>query len=222
MRALVIGHDHVAGLGPLGAELADRGYELTWLTAVPEERFDDPDVAVALPASTGWDLVVTLGAPWPRARIAGWAADEVDFLARVAGEGAAVLGVCFGAQLLAEALGAEAVALPAPRIGWFPVTPRVPDLAPGPWFQWHADQLTAPPAAEVLAASVDGVEAFQAGRCVGVQFHPEMTPRLLERWLGLPGGPPRGLDVASLRGATREHAPAAARASRALLDRLQR
>jgi len=193
--ALVIGHDHVAGIEHLGEELAGRGYELTWWQAVPEQRFCDPDVAVAFPAAAGWDLVVTLGAPWPRDQIAGWAGREVEFLADVRAAGSAVVGICFGAQLLAESLGAPAVALPAPRIGWRSVTPRAPGVAAGPWFQWHADQLTAPVGAEVLAESVDGVEVFRVRRCVGVQFHPEMTPRLLERWLSLPGGPPRGLDL---------------------------
>ena len=74
----------------------------------------------------------------------------------------------------------------------------------------------------MLAESADGVEVFQDGRCLAVQFHPEMTPRLLERWLSLPGGPPPGLDLPSLRADTRQHAPDAARATGALLDRLLR
>lgn len=218
MRALVIGHDHVAGIEHLGDELAGRGFELSWWQVVPEHRFADPDVAVEFPDVTGWDLVVTLGAPWPRELIAGWAEREVAFLADLRSEGAAVLGICFGAQLLAESLGAPTVALPAPRIGWRPVASWSSAVAAGPWFQWHADQLTAPVGAEVLASSLDGVEAFRSGRCVGVQFHPEMTPRLLERWLSLPGGPPAGLDLDELRAQTIRHTPRAVRATRQLLD----
>lgn len=135
MRALVIGHDHVAGIEHVGDELIWRGYELTWWHLVPEARFTEPDIAVDFPAPADWDLVVTLGAPWPRDRIANWAGEEVEFLVAARAAGAAVLGICFGAQPLAEALGAETVALPQPRIGWRPVAPLVKEIAVRPWFQ---------------------------------------------------------------------------------------
>lgn len=139
--------------------------------------------------------MVTLGAPWPRAQIASWAHDEVTFLAQARRHGAAAVGVCFGAQVLAESLGSGTTSMTSGRIGWRSVRPHAPGISTGPWFQWHAEQLVAPPGAEVLAESADGVEAFRLGRCAGVQFHPEMTPALLERWLALPGGAPPALDV---------------------------
>ena len=162
----------------------------------------------------------TLGAPWPRARIATWSDDEVAFLRRARDAGVAVLGVCFGAQLLAEALGGGATALEEARVGWRTVQPRLPEVDPGPWFVWNADQLVAPSDAEILANGPDGVEAFRVGRCAGVQFHPDMSPALLDRWLALPGGVAADVDLAALRADTMRHAPAAATRVPALLDAL--
>lgn len=155
------------------------------------------------------DLVVTLGAPWPRERIRGWAATETAFLRRAHGGGVPVLAICFGAQLLAEALGGGTTALDRPRIGWGPVNPVGDDgIAPGPWFRWNVEQVVPPPSAEVLATSDDGCEAYRIGSSTGVQFHPEMSPRLLDAWLTL--GVPDGLDAAALRAATARHASRAA------------
>ncbi len=83
----MIGHDHVAGLGHL-----DLG-PVTWFPVVGQDRFDDPDVEVTFPDPAAWDLVVTLGAPWPRRSIAGWAAAETAFLDGARRAGSAVLGI---------------------------------------------------------------------------------------------------------------------------------
>lgn len=187
-RALVIGHDHVAGIGHLEAILREAGYILTWFTVVPAESFSTPAIPVVFPDASRWDLVVTLGAPWPVEEITTWTATEVDFLRSVHDHHIPVLGICFGAQLLAEALGGGSEPMLTRQIGWREVTPtggyRVPI---GPWFQWHTNRLVLPPEAEELAISNDGVEVFRVGSSIGVQFHPEMTPHLLEAWLELPG-----------------------------------
>ncbi|WP_224393085.1 gamma-glutamyl-gamma-aminobutyrate hydrolase family protein [Pseudonocardia sp. ICBG1293] len=216
MRAIVIGHDHVAGLGLLGPALERRDIRPEWTTVVPADRYDDPDVDLVLPDPAGADLVVTLGAPWPRERIEGWAAREVAFLRTAHDAGVPVLAICFGAQLLAEALGGGRTALPAARVGWHPVVPSDGRVPAGPWFCWNAEQLVAPPGAELLATSAAGHEAFAAGRSVGVQFHPEMTVPLLERWFTT--GVPAGLDARALRAATAAQDPRrlAARAERVL------
>jgi hypothetical protein len=57
------------------------------------------------------------------------------------------------------------------------------DVPTGPWFRWHADRISVPPAAEVLADSPDGPEVFRVGTSAGMQFHPEMSPALLDRRL---------------------------------------
>ncbi|WP_433801624.1 type 1 glutamine amidotransferase [Actinomycetospora sp. CA-084318] len=201
-RTLVVGHDAVAGLGCL-----DLG-AVTWFTALPDDDVTFPD-------PTPYDRVVVLGAPWPRSAMP-WIERERAFLTTAHDAGAHVLGICFGAQLVTEVLGGSVHALDRPRIGWFPVDPHDDRVAPGPWFSWHADQLDPPAGSEVLATDDDGVAAFRHGRWAGVQFHPEMTPALLERWFSLPGAVPDD----DLRVATARHAPAAAAAVPGLLDAL--
>jgi hypothetical protein len=53
----------------------------------------------------------------------------------------------------------------------------------GPWFQWHFDTFAAPPGANVIAESDAGPQAFVAGRSLGLQFHPEVTPRIMDDWV---------------------------------------
>lgn len=223
-RALVIGHDHVAGLGHLEAILYEAGYLLTWLTVVPAAKFSTPGIALTYPEASQWDLIVTLGAPWPAEQITTWTSTEVDFLRSAHDHRVPVLGICFGAQLLAEALGGGSEPMRARRLGWQHVTPSGPhQVPPGPWFQWHTHGLVLPPEAEELALSEDGVEVYRVGTSTGVQFHPEMTPRLLEAWLQLPGSVDAVGDhrqLAKLREDTALNEPASAAAVHRLMVEL--
>jgi GMP synthase-like glutamine amidotransferase len=61
--------------------------------------------------------------------------------------------------------------------------PGAPDeIEPGPWFQFHRDTFTVPPAARLLATSPVGPQAFSYGSALAVQFHPEVTPGIVARW----------------------------------------
>lgn len=186
-RALVVGHDHVAGLGHLGGGLERRGWVLDWFTVVPAERFSRPDVEARFPDPRRWDLIITLGAPWARHDIATWWPAEVGFLREALESDVPVLGICFGAQLLAEAMGGATVSLETAKVGWFEIEPAVDGVPAGPWFHWNGDQLVPPPGATVLARTSDGAAAFAVEGAVGLQFHPEMTEQLLRQWLTVPG-----------------------------------
>lgn len=216
MRALVISHDHIGDPGHLGAALVAAGWTLSRLTVVPEHRFARPDVTVTFPDLVGIDLVLTLGAPWPRADITSWTGTEVAFLAGAHRRGVPVLGVCAGAQFLAEALGGGVAPLGGTRRGWGTVRPRGAGVPDGPWFRWQSDRIVAPSGAEVLADGPDAtVEAFRVGSSVGVQFHPEMSPGLLDRWLAVT--PLGAAETGRLRAeALRHEADAAPRAARLL------
>ncbi|MEU6139668.1 type 1 glutamine amidotransferase [Streptomyces sp. NPDC047081] len=190
-RALVVRHDHASLSGPVGGRLAQLGYVLDELTVVPEERYATPAVRFVFPDPTAYDLVVLLGAPWSvydRASVGPWIDGELRMLRTAHASDVPVLGICFGAQALATALGGRVERAPRPEIGWTEIDTDAPDLVPeGPWFQWHFDRFTTPPGAAELARSAVGPQAFRAGRSLGVQFHPELTEETLRMWLDLGG-----------------------------------
>jgi GMP synthase-like glutamine amidotransferase len=98
--------------------------------------------------------------------------------------GVAVLGVCFGGQLLAVALGGTVSRSPSPELGWFDIDTDDTTLVPeGPWFQWHFDRWTVPPGATEISRNAKAPQAFTLGRSMGLQFHPELNAALLARWL---------------------------------------
>lgn len=95
-----------------------------------------------------------------------------------------VLGVCFGAQLMARVLGGKAFRAPESEIGWIRVRTHDPELvSEGPWFQWHFDTFSTPPGARLIAENEAGPQAFVSGRHLCVQFHPEVTPEIMDTWV---------------------------------------
>ena len=108
-----------------------------------------------------------------------------------------VLGICLGAQLIAKALGSPVSANPQKEIGWYAVS-VTEQGAEDPLFshfegtekifQWHGDTFAIPEGAVHLASSPTCAnQAFRYGeRIYGLQFHLEVDPPLVERWLSIP------------------------------------
>ena len=188
MRVLFVQQDHMSPTGPVGEAFADHGFDVQEFMVVPEEHFHEPSVAAAFPDPLAFDAIVPMGAAWSvydHDRIGTWIGDELDFLRRAHGAAVPVLGICFGGQALATALGGMVVRAERPEIGWTTVETSLPDLIePGPWFQWHADRWVLPDGVRALARTEAAEQAFTAGRSMGVQFHPELTPQMLDGWLG--------------------------------------
>ncbi|MEK0097848.1 type 1 glutamine amidotransferase [Streptomyces sp. A475] len=225
MRALIIGHDHASLPGLIGERLAERGFELDTINVVPPERYHAPGVHFDFPSPHGYDLVVPLGSPWSvddHAAIGSWVGGELALLREAHDLDVPVLGICFGAQALATALGGAVERAPYPEIGWMTVESDAPELVPaGPWFQTHYDRFVVPPGAEELARSAAGPQAFRTGRSLGVQFHPEITEATLRIWLDLGLSDQArglGLDPDELMDRTRELREEARRRAHALVD----
>ena len=187
MRVLFIQQDHVSSFGYVGDAFASRGFDVETFGVVPAEHFADPDIAVEFPDPLGFDAVVPLGAPWSvydTATIGKWIADELGFLRAAHDNGVPVLGICFGGQALAAALGGAVELSAKPELGWTTIESDDPDLVgPGPWFQFHQDRWQLPPGARELAKTGVASQAFVLGRSLGLQFHPELTPSILQAWL---------------------------------------
>jgi GMP synthase (glutamine-hydrolysing) len=117
---------------------------------------------------------------------------EGRFLKRALNRGKHILGICFGAQLLARLLGAAVTKNPVKEIGAYPVrltnAGRNDPLFKGfpqtfPVFQWHSDTFAIPAEGCRLAVDRDCPnQAFRRGRTVGLQFHLEIAPAEAKRW----------------------------------------
>lgn len=187
MRVLFIQHDHVSPVSHIGDQFARRGFQVDEMLVVPEHRFHDPGVEVSFPEPGEYDVIVPMGAPWSvydEATIGAWVLEELTFLRRAHQAGTPILGICFGGQSLAAALGGSVVRAAVSEVGWYDVRSEEPGLVDaGPWFEWHHDQWVAPEGARVIAASDAAEQAFVLGRSLAVQFHPEITPASLAGWL---------------------------------------
>ena len=115
-----------------------------------------------------------------------WVARELKWIARADRAGLPLLGICFGAQALALALGGSVKPLDVPEFSWIEVGEH-PEFASGPWLALHEDTITIPDAAAELARNDSGCQAFTIRAHLGVQFHPEVTPAILAAWIAANG-----------------------------------
>jgi GMP synthase-like glutamine amidotransferase len=135
--------------------------------------------------------------------------------------GVPLLGVCLGGQQLARALGGETAKLEPAEIGWYPIHLSA-EAQDDPLFggeprelvayQSHRHRFGLPPGAVPLASSDLCLQAFRHGdRTWALQFHPEVTMEILERWFQLyvddVDAHRIGFDTPSVRAACHGHLP---------------
>src|SRR4051794_16664880 len=112
-----------------------------------------------------------------------WVDDEVTLLRGAVAADVPVLGLCFGGQALAAALGAPVCRAALGEVGWAEVdTDDAALVPPGPWLWFHWDVFAVPPGATEVARSPAGPAAFVLGPHLGVQFHPETSPDVAHVW----------------------------------------
>jgi GMP synthase (glutamine-hydrolysing) len=162
-----------------------------------------------------------------------WLAKEKALLAELLEQEVPLLGVCLGAQLLAEAAGAPARRAGEPEIGWSTVDatpaartdPLLAPLASGfDALEWHSYEAPLPPGAVALAHSPVCLQAYRIGDTAwGIQFHAEVTLEDFERWLddyrSDDDAVRIGIDVGLLRSVTRERIAAWNDLGRGLCER---
>jgi GMP synthase-like glutamine amidotransferase len=213
-RALVVEHERASPGGRVFDWLEAHGAE------VDELKLDVESADVGVEE---YSLLVSLGSEFaPYDDHIAWIPRGVDLLRRAHENGTSVLGICFGGQLLARALGGKVHRAAEPEIGWLPVRSGDAALVPdGPWFQWHFDTFEIPPGAQLLAESDVGPQAYIVGRSMGVQFHPEVTPGIMEDWVRVYRHEldEEGVDPDGLLEETYSRDESSWVASRALLDR---
>lgn len=211
-RALIVRHHADAGAGWVGERLEQLGYDL----ATADLGDAAPAGRAELPAAGTYDVAVVLGASWsvndvddPASDTERWLRPELEWAADAVAHDVPVLGICFGAQVVARALGGTVTAMPATQLGWFDIAgDPATGLPAGTWAQYHGDTVsTVPAAADLLATDGFGTQAFRVGRTLAVQFHPEASADVLAGWAAAPASAAEvaatGVDVESLRAAGR-------------------
>ena len=126
-----------------------------------------------------------------------WIADEKAWIGDLLERGTPLLGVCLGAQLIAEVAGARVERLPEPEVGWHPVE------GVGLAFEWHCYGFdSAPPGATELTRNEAGCQSFRLGNAVAIQFHAEVDEPTVMGWIR-DYGPGVGVDAEALAAETK-------------------
>jgi GMP synthase (glutamine-hydrolysing) len=185
VRILAVVHQPDAGVGVFGeAALAMRHELVEWTPSTSDA-----------PPLEGLDGAMVFGGAMhvDQEEEHPWLRGEKALLRELLRRRVPLLGICLGAQLLAEAAGAAPRRASRPEIGWHPIElttagARDPLLGQLPrrfeGFFWHSYEAPLPPGAVALARSPVCLHAFRLnGAAWGLQFHPEVTGADLGSWL---------------------------------------
>jgi GMP synthase (glutamine-hydrolysing) len=186
-RVLVLQHSAIAGPGWLVDALE---------AAAIEFEVIDLGTGLPVPGATTWRGVVFLGGrmgaydedEYP------FLADEKKYLAALVDEDVPVLGICLGAQLLADAFGGRTYKAPDSEAGLHALTlteagdadPLMATITDRVVVS-HGDTFHLPPEAVLLANSARYKHAYRMGSAFAVQFHPEAGADMVESWIRAAG-----------------------------------
>jgi GMP synthase-like glutamine amidotransferase len=178
MRVHYIQHVSFEGIGYLEKILSSINAQITSTKLFNSELFQ---------SHNDIDFLIVMGGPMSvnDEKIYPWLKKEKEYIKTCAQSGKPVLGICLGAQLLANSLGARVYRNSRKEIGWFPVIAKgnnnknvfqFPDVINV--FHWHGETFDLPHGSTLIASSKACMnQAFQYGKkAIGLQFHLETTP----------------------------------------------
>lgn len=184
MRIHYLQHVPFEGPGFIDEWAIDSGYRLSGTALYAGEAFPDVD---------SFDLLTVLGGPMGvnDASEHNWLTSEKKYIETALRQNKRILGICLGAQLVADVLGARVFKNQHREIGWYPVaktataeethlTGIIPDQFDA--FHWHGDTFDLPTGAIHLAQSeACRHQAFlYPPSTIGLQFHLESTRGSIE------------------------------------------
>jgi GMP synthase-like glutamine amidotransferase len=189
MKILVIQHSSINTLGTIGEYAKIKNHALESI------RFYETHNSPAINPFTidSFDLLIVMGGaigvydykenPWLR--------NEKDYIKQAVNAGKPILGICLGAQLLADSLGACVHDNKYMEMGWFPVkavsNENISDFLKGLLdefvaFHWHSRTFDLPEGAVHLFESrgCKNQGFIYGDRVVALQFHPEVNEERIE------------------------------------------
>lgn len=181
----VLQHEPYEGPGLIYEWANEKGHEVV-ITEVFNNR--------PLPSLNTFDWLVIMGGAMSvnDEAIYSWLKPEKELVRSAIAAGKIVLGICLGAQMIANALGKRVYKNAAKEIGWFPITLTETGIQnqflSAAWhnqsfFHWHGETFDLPDGAQLLASSIACVnQAFNMGSKVwAFQFHPEVNAQVLHQ-----------------------------------------
>jgi len=192
MSLIVFQHQSDETSSQLGVTLARHGHKLRtvklWAGEPVPPDFDDVDGVISMGGAMDVE----------QKDAHRWIEKELNYLRRAHEAELPIVGICLGAQLVAEALGGTVGKMDKPEVGWgevklaFPGTID-PVLAGIPWqsmqMHFHGCEVTdLPPDSTPLAGSaLCRTQAFKVGLTTyAFQYHPEWTRTEIEHFASLP------------------------------------
>lgn len=182
MKMLIVTHATFESPGSIKVWADKNGFETTEVKPYAGEEI--PDI-------NDFDFIVVMGGPQSPLAMesAPYLKDEIEMLTKALKSNKRIIGVCLGAQLIAEALGAKTEKSPNREIGCYPLE-IIPNSDPvfghvGSQVEvmhWHSDMPGIPEGAELLAKS-EGCprQIYRYGdRVYGFQCHFELTKELVQ------------------------------------------
>lgn len=220
-KGLIIRHVPHEGIAGYREPIEAAGYQL--------DRIDVADPFFGAVDLSEPDLLIMMGGPMGvyEQDVYPWIPCQMRRLARRLDAGLPTLGVCFGAQMMAAALGAPVYPGPVKEVGFDPLTfvdraSPLRHLADVSVLHWHGDTFDLPGNVDLLA-STDAYrhQAFGRGRNIlALQFHGEMglDPRF-EQWVSQwpEALAEAGRDGVVMRRDHERHGPAAVAAGRRMI-----
>jgi len=189
MRVHWLQHAEHEDLGCIAPWMAARGHDLSCTRL---QRGETP------PAPDAFDWLIVLGGPMNiyEHNDYRWLVAEKQLIRRSLGAGKRVLGICLGAQLLADQLGGPVSRNAETEIGWHTVRlseagrqdsafAGFPDEFTA--FHWHGDTFALPPdAPSLMSSEACAAQAFSHGpKVAGIQFHLEVTAANARDWFAV-------------------------------------
>lgn len=177
MKIHILQHVHFEGPGYIFDWAKENNHSLSFT------KFYE---AFALPLPTEIDFLVILGGPMSIDEESkySWLIGEKGYISEMINKGKKVLGICFGSQLIADALGSDVFNNSEKEIGWFPIKKNpnttnnwvksLPDDLVA--FHWHRQTYNLPDGCEILFSSqTTNIQGFSfKNKVYALQLHLEI------------------------------------------------